>query len=213
MHMDDVKKMLMDAGAVLEGHFIGTSGRHLHGYMNKDAFLPHPHIVSALSRMFAELNKDKDIEAVVSPAVAGIPFSQWTAYHLSEMTGKKVLTLFTEKTPENGQIFKRSYDKLISGKRVLVVEDTVATGGSVQKVVDAVTAAGGNIVQISIVVNRDPENVNEQTFGHPLSQLAVIPMPSFAEDEVPEWLKAMPIRTDVGHGAKYLKEHPEAMNA
>lgn len=209
--MDDVVKILKDSGAVLEGHFIGTSGRHLHGYMNKDKFLPHPAIVAKFSRMFAELNKDKGIEIVVSPAVAGIPFSQWTAHFLTEITGKEVLALFTEKTPENGQIFKRGYDKLVSGKRVLVVEDTVATGGSVKKVVDSVRAAGGDVVQISILVNRDPDTVNEKTFGCPLNALAVIPMPSFAEDEVPDWLKAMPIRTDVGHGAKYLKDHPQSI--
>ncbi|MBY0539174.1 phosphoribosyltransferase [Patescibacteria group bacterium] len=207
--MDDVVKILKETGAVLEGHFIGTSGRHLHGYMNKDKFLPHAKIVSEFSRMFAELNKDKNIEVVVSPAVAGIPFSQWTSYHLSLITGKEVLGLFTEKTPENGQIFKRGYDQLVKGKRVLVVEDTVATGGSVKKVIDTVRAAGGEVVQVSILVNRDPDNVNEKTFGCPLNSLAVIPMPSFAEDEVPDWLKAMPIRTDVGHGAKYLQEHPQ----
>lgn len=204
---NDVIKTLKDCGAVLEGHFIGTSGRHLHGYMDKSVFLPHPKIVSAFSRMFAELNKDKNIEAVVSPAVAGIPFSQWTSFHLSEITGKEVLGLFTEKTPENGQVFKRGYEKLVKGKRVLVVEDTVATGGSVKKVIEAVRDAGGEVVQVSILVNRDPEAVNEKTFGCPLNALAVIPMPSFAENEVPDWLKQMPINTTVGHGAKYIKEH------
>jgi len=211
--MDDVIKLLKDSGAVLEGHFIGTSGRHLHGYLNKDAFLPHTGVVSKLARKFAELNKDLNIEVVISPAVAGIPFSQWTAHHLSEMTGKEVLSLFTEKTSDNNQIFKRGYDKLVKGKRVLIVEDTVATGGSVQKVVKAVEEARGKIVQISIVVNRDPENVNEKTFGYPLSALCVIPMPSFAENEVPDWLKTMPIRTEVGHGTKYLQEHPDAKAA
>jgi len=211
--MDDVIKLLKDSGAVLEGHFIGTSGRHLHGYLNKDAFLPHTGVVSKLARKFAELNKDLNIEVVISPAVAGIPFSQWTAHHLSEMTGKEVLSLFTEKTSDNNQIFKRGYDKLVKGKHVLIVEDTVATGGSVQKVVKAVEEARGKIVQISIVVNRDPENVNEKTFGYPLSALCVIPMPSFAENEVPDWLKTMPIRTEVGHGTKYLQEHPDAKAA
>ncbi|MBX9765531.1 phosphoribosyltransferase [Patescibacteria group bacterium] len=205
--MDDVVRILKETGAVLEGHFIGTSGRHLSGYLNKDKFLPHAKIVSEFSRMFAELNKDKNIDVVVAPAVAGIPFSQWTSYHLSQITGKEVLGLFTEKTPENGQIFKRGYDQLVKGKRVLVVEDTVATGGSVKKVIDTVRAAGGEVVQVSILVNRDPDNVNEKTFGCPLNALAVIPMPSFAEDEVPEWLKKIPINTTVGHGAKYLKEH------
>jgi orotate phosphoribosyltransferase len=205
--MDDVVQILKDVGAILEGHFIGTSGRHLSLYVNKDKLLPHTDLVSKVGRMFAELNKDKDIEVVAAPAVAAIPFSQWTAYHLSELTGKKVLSVFTEKTPENDQIFKRGYDELVKGKRVLVVEDTAATGGSVKKTADAVANAGGNVVQVSLMVNRDPDNITSKTIGYPLNALGIVPAESWGEDEVPEWLTKIPIRTDVGHGAKYLKEH------
>jgi orotate phosphoribosyltransferase len=210
--MDDVVQMMKDAGAILEGHFIGTSGRHLALYVNKEAFIPHPKIVSKIGKMFAELNKDKDIEAVVGPAFGGIMLSQWTAYHLSEMTGKDVLALYTEKTPENGQFFnpKREYDRMVKGKRVLVVEDTVATGGSVKKTLDAIVAAGGNIVQISLIINRDPKNITDGLLGFPVNSLGEVVAESWGEDEVPEWLKKIPIRTDVGWGTKYLKEHGQA---
>lgn len=205
--MDDVVQMLKDAGAILEGHFIGNSGRHLSIYMNKDTFMPHTKTVSKIGRMFADLNKDNAIEVVVGPAVGGILLSTWTAHHLTELTGKEVLSVFTEKTEDNGQVLKRGYGQLVKGKRVLAVEDTVTTGGSVRKTIDAVTAAGGIVVQLSLVLNRDPKNVNESTFGVPVNALAEIPMESWGEDEVPEWLKKIPINTTVGHGAKYLKEH------
>ena len=204
--MNDIEQLLRDSGAILEGHFIGTSGKHLSGYMNKDAFLPRTDIVSKISMMFAELNKDKNIEIVVAPAVAGIPFSQWTAHHLSEITGKTVLSIFTEKTSDNGQLFKRGYETLVKGKRVLVVEDTVATGSSVMKVIERVREAGGTVVALSLVVNRDPKHITESTFGVPMNALVELEMQSFAEGEVPEWLQKMPIRTDVGHGATYLRE-------
>lgn len=207
--MDDVAQILKGIGAVLEGHFIGTSGRHLALYVNKDVVSPHTAIVSKIGEMFAELNKDKNIEVVVSPAVGAIALSQWTAYHLSQMTGKDILSLFTEKTPENGQIFKRGYDAMVKGKRVLVIEDTAATGGSVKKTVDTVVAAGGNVVQVSLMVNRDPANITSGSMGFPLNALGVIPAESWGEDEVPDWLKKIPINTTVGHGAKYLKEHPQ----
>ncbi len=211
--MDDIVQILKDSGAVLEGHFIGTSGKHLSGYMNKDAFLPHTDIVSKICKNFAELNRDKNIEVVVAPALGGLPLSQWTAHHLSEMTSTRVLSLFTEKNVEGVQVFKRGYDKLVHGKRTLVIEDTVATGGSVKKVIDEVKGAGGIVVQLSLIVNRDPEHIDDSTFGVPMNALAEIPMQSFAEDEVPDWLKKMPIRTDVGHGAKYVQEHPEVIRA
>jgi orotate phosphoribosyltransferase len=208
--MEDVVKILKDAGAILEGHFIGTSGRHLSLYINKDVILPKVDVVSKLGRMFAEMNKDKNIEIVAAPAVAAIPFSQWTAHHLSELTGKKVLSVFTEKTVEGGQEFtdKRGYASLVKGKRVLVVEDTASTGGSVKKTVEAVRAAGGEVVQVSLMINRDPKTINADSMGFPLNQLGIIPAESWGESEVPEWLLKIPVDPSVGHGAKYLKNHP-----
>lgn len=208
--MDDVVQILKDAGAILEGHFIGTSGRHVPVYINKDAWLLHTGLVSKVCQMLAEENKDKDIEVVVGPAVGGVILSTWTAYHLSEITGRDVLSVFTEKTPEGGQTLKRNYDKVVAGKRILAVEDTVTTGGSVKKTIEAIQAAGGNIVQLSLIVNRDPKNVTEETFGVPVNALASLQLDSFAEDEVPDWLKKIPINTTVGHGAKYVKEHSQS---
>ncbi|MBI3573438.1 orotate phosphoribosyltransferase [Candidatus Kaiserbacteria bacterium] len=207
--MDDVVQMLKDAGAILEGHFVGTSGRHMSLYITKDAWFPHTELVSKVCAMLAELNKDKNIEIVVGPAVGGVVLSTWTAYHLSRITGKEVLSLFTEKTSENGQVFKRGYDKMVKGKRVLLVEDTVATGSSIRKVVDTIQAAGGDLVQISLVINRVSKDVNAESFGVPVNALGEVPADTYAEDEVPDWLKKIPINTTVGHGAAYIKEHPQ----
>jgi orotate phosphoribosyltransferase len=209
--MSDVIKILKEAGAITEGHFIGTSGRHLSLYVNKDMWLPRTELVSEVCRMVAEFNKDKGIEAVVGPAVGGIPLSQWTAYHLTKITGKPVLSLFTEKTPDGGQEFsvRRGYDKMAKGKKILAVEDTVTTGGSVLKTLDAVRAAGGDLVQLTLIVNRDPKNINEKAFGVSMNSLAELPSESYGENEVPEWLQKIPINTELGHGAKYLKDHPQ----
>jgi orotate phosphoribosyltransferase len=205
--MEDVVKLLKDAGAILEGHFIGTSGRHMSVYITKDAWFPHTATVSKVCSMLAELNKDKGIEVVVGPALGGVVLSTWTAYHLSQISGKEVLSVFTEKTPDNGQVFKRGYDKLVAGKRVLLVEDTVATGSSIKKVIDAIRAAGGNLVQVSLVINRVSKEVNAETLGVPMNALGDIPADTYGEGEVPEWLAKVPINTTVGHGAEYLKKH------
>lgn len=207
--MNDVMQILKDAGAIIEGHFIGASGRHLPVYINKDAWLLHTQLVSKICRELAELNKDKDIDVVVGPAVGGVVISQWTAFHLSEITGKEVLSVFTEKTPEGGQILKRNYDKVVSGKRILAVEDTVTTGGSVKKTIEAIKNAGGNIIQLSLIVNRNPKLVTGEVFGMPVNALAEIDMESYEEFEVPDWLKAIPVNTTYGHGAQYIKEHTQ----
>ena len=206
--MEDALAILKEAGAILEGHFIGISGRHMALYVNKDAWLPRTDLVFRVCKNLAEVNKDKNIDIVVGPAVGGVILSQWTAYHLSQMTDKTVLSVFTEKTPEGGQILKRSYDKLVAGKRILAVEDTVTTGGSVKKTIEAVKAAGGDIVQLTLIINRDPTKITSDTFGVPVNALSELPAESWAEEEVPEWLKKIPINTEFGHGAKYLKKHP-----
>lgn len=209
--MKDALALLKDAGAIMEGHFIGVSGKHLSGYVNKDAFLPHTRIVSELGRMFAEAHKDKDIDVVVGPAVGGIPLSTWTAHHLTQMTGREVLSAFTEKAGDGGreQVLKRGYDKLVSGKRVLAVEDTVTTGGSILSTIKAIQDAGGEVVQLGLIINRDPRSVSADTFPVPTSWLAEIQSKTFTEEEVPDWLWKIPINTTYGHGAKYVKEHPE----
>ena len=198
--MRDIVSILKEAGAVFEGQFIGTSGRHLALYINKDSILPKTLIVAEIGEMFAELNKDKDIDVVAAPAVAAIPFSQWTAYHLSKITGKEVLSVFTEKTDDNGQKFtaKRSYAKLVKGKNILVVEDVATTGGSVKKTIDAVVQAGGTVVQVSLMINRDPESIHSAFMGFPLNELGTLSAESWGEDEVPDWLKEMLSKTAGG---------------
>lgn len=210
MRMDDVVQILKDAGAILEGHFIGTSGRHMGIYITKDAWFPHTETVSKVCSMLAELNKDRNIDIVIGPALGGVVLSTWTAYHLTKLTGREVLSAFTEKTPENGQVFKRGYDKLVKGKRVLLVEDTVATGSSIKKVIEAIKEAGGELVQVSLVINRVSNEISTQNLGVPVDALGEVPADTYGEDEVPEWLKKIPINTTVGHGAKYLKEHGQA---
>ena len=202
----DIISILKNVGAILtDSHFVGTSGRHFDTYVNKDALLLHTESVSLIGKMFAEKYKDQDIEIVVSPAAAGIPFSQWTAYHLTKLEGKEVLSAFTEKTPENDQIFKRGYEAYVKGKRVLILEDSTQTGGSVMKVIKSVQNAGGEIVGVGVMVNKDPEKINSALFGVPFVSLCELPVATFTENDCPLCRSGIPINTHVGHGKKFLE--------
>jgi orotate phosphoribosyltransferase len=204
--MNEVIEILTKVGAVISNsHFVGTSGLHFDTYINKDALLPHTESVSEICTLFAEKYKDKDIEVVVSPAVAGIPFSQWTAYHLTKLKSREVLSVFTEKTPENDQIFKRGYENYIKGKKVLILEDSTQTGGSIMKVVNSVRQAGGEIVGVCVMVNKDPEKINTISLGVPFDALSVLPVATYTEEECPFCKKGIPINTMVGHGKKFLE--------
>ena len=202
---NEILEILKSVGAVLtDSHFVGTSGRHMPAYINKDALLLHTKETSKVGEMFARKFKNRNIEVVVAPAVAGIPLSQWTAYHLSRMCKREVLSVFTEKTSDNDQIFKRGYDAVVKNKRVLAIEDATTTGGSVKKVVDSVRKAGGNIVAVAVMLNRDPKLVNSKTVGAPFSSLGVFKIPSYEEKDCLLCKAKVPMNTTVGHGKKWL---------
>ena len=204
--MNDVVKILKKVGAVItDSHFVYTSGKHGSVYVNKDAVYPHTKETSKIGKLFAEKFKNVKVDVVAAPALGGIILSQWTAYHLSKLKGKEVLGVYTEKTPDKNMIFTRGYDKLIKGKNVLVIEDLTTTGGSVKKVVETVRAAGGKVVAVCVMVNRDPVNVNSKTIGAPFSALGIIKASAFEESECQLCKNNVPININVGHGKKYLE--------
>ncbi len=202
----DIVDILKSVGAVIaDTHVVLTSGRHSNAYVNKDALYPHTEASSQVGKMFAEKYKNMDIDAVAAPALGGIILSQWTAYHLSKLKGKEVLGVYTEKTPEKNQIFTRGYDKLVAGKKVLVIEDLTTTGGSVRKVVDSVKAVGGKVVAVCVMVNRDPKLVTSEAVGGPFSALGMFVIDSYEEKDCPLCKKNISINTQVGHGKKYME--------
>jgi len=203
----DVISIFKSVGAIVtDSHFVGASGRHMPTYLNKDAVIPHTSQTSLVGKLFAEKFKNKNIEAVVAPAVGGIALSQWTAHHLSKFSKRDVLSLFTEKTPDDDQIFKRGFDKLVKNKRVLVVEDIVTTGGSVQKVIKSVKKAGGKVVSACVMINRDPKMVNAKSVGAPFSSLGVLHVQSYDEKDCPLCRAGVPVNTTLGHGKKFLAD-------
>ncbi len=204
--MNEALKILKKTGAILtDGHFVGVSGRHMPVYINKDAFLPHTAEVSKIGKLFAKKFKNKKIDIVIGPAVGGVPLSQWTAYHLSKIEGREILSVFTEKTPDDNQILKRGYDSMVKGRRILIVEDTVTSGSSIKKVIKAVKDAGGKIFSIAIMTNRDPKIVNAKNIRAPISALATFRVPSYEATKCPLCKKGVPINTKFGHGKKFLE--------
>lgn len=204
--MRTVIDILKKVGAVLtDDHFVYTSGKHGSVYINKDAVYPYTKETSEIGKLFAQKYKTKSIDVVAAPALGGIILSQWTAYHLSKVQKKEVLGVYTEKTPEKNQIFTRGYDALVKGKKVLVIEDLTTTGGSVRKVVDSVKAAGGKVVGVCVMVNRDPKAVTSRVMGAPFSSLGVLKAEAYESRDCPLCKKGVPINTTVGHGKKYME--------
>lgn len=197
-------------GLITDSHIVYTSGKHGQIYFNKDAIYPHTSEISAICKIIADKFKDMAIDVVAAPALGGIILSQWTAYHLSQIIGKEIPGVYTEKTPDKnlpaqaGQIFTRGYDKLIKNKKVLIVEDITTTGGSVKKVIESVKAAGGTIMAVCVLVNRDPENINTESIGAPFYPIEEVKAQAWDEEECPMCKAGIPVNTTVGKGREYL---------
>lgn len=203
--MDIIEILKRVGGLITDSHLVYTSGKHGSVYLNKDAIYPHTEEASNVGKLFAEKYKDVEIDTVVGPALGGIILSQWTAYHLSKMKGKEVYGVYTEKGPDKTMIFTRGYDKLVSGKKVLVIEDITNTGGSVRKVVDVVQAGGGEVVGVCVMINRDPDGVTSEVVGGPFDALTTFKAEAWDEADCPLCKKNVPVNTSVGHGKKYME--------
>ncbi|MFA6257227.1 MAG: phosphoribosyltransferase family protein [Candidatus Paceibacterota bacterium] len=204
----DIISLLKAVGAVMpDSHFVGVSGKHMATYITKDALFPHVLEVEKVCQMFAEKNKDVDVDVdvVAAPALGGIILAQGTAYALSKIKGKEILAIFTEKTGDGDQVFTRGYDKYVAGKNVLVLEDLTTTGGSVQKVIASVKKAGGNVLAVSVMVNKSPKVVNSEMFGVPLRALGELEIENYDAENCPLCKNNIPINTDFGHGKKFLE--------
>jgi orotate phosphoribosyltransferase len=200
----EVLELLQKVGAFRAGHFVFTSGLHADTYVNKDALYPYTRETSRLCREIAERFKDAGVEVVIGPAVAASILAQWTAYHLSEITGREVFAVYADKDGQGGFIVKRGYDQIIKGKKTLIVEDLTTTGGSIKKVVDAVRANGAEIVGAVALCNRG--NVTKEAAGNPprFEALLTVQLDQWPEAECELCKRGIPVNTDVGHGRDYL---------
>jgi orotate phosphoribosyltransferase len=206
MQEPEVIRILKKTGAIkADDHFVGVSGAHFDTYIFKDALFPHTAETSRIGELFALRNRDLDIDVVAAPALGGIILSQWVAFHLSRLKEKEIASVYTEKTSENGQVFTRGYDEYVRGRNVLVVEDSTTTGGSAQKTAESVRAAGGKVIAVSVMINRDPALVTEATFGAPFRPLAEYPVRAYDPAECPLCKRGVPVNTAIGHGRKFLE--------
>lgn len=146
MTEQEVKDLLIKTNAVMEGHFLLTSGLHSPLYVEKFNVLQHPEYTEALCKELAARFADKNIQTVVGPMTGGILL----AHEVGKALGTRAI--FTERV--NGKMAFRRGFSLQEGERVLVVEDIVTTGGSVREVIDVVKSEGAVPVGVGLLVDR-----------------------------------------------------------
>jgi orotate phosphoribosyltransferase len=201
----EIMKIFEESQAIITGsHIVYTSGKHGSAYVNKDAVYPFTSRVSKLCSFIAEDFENEEIDAVVGPVVGGVALAQWTAHHLSRLQGKEVLAICADKSEESF-IIKRGQDKLITGKKILVVEDILTTGGSVKKVVEAIRSINGDVIGVAALCNRGEITTKEIGDVPVLKTLVNVTLDAFDEADCPLCKDGIEINTSVGKGAEYLK--------
>jgi orotate phosphoribosyltransferase len=146
LNKEEILKIFRESGALLEGHFILTSGLHSDKYFQCAKVFQYPWHAQTLCRAVAGHYGSAHIDAVVSPAVGGIVVGQEIARQLN------VRSIFTERV--DGKMTLRRGFAVAPGEKILVAEDVTTTGGSVREVVEAVKAQGGNVIGVTGVVDR-----------------------------------------------------------
>ena len=185
MTQDEVLDEFRASGALLEGHFKLSSGRHSGHYLQCARVLMNPHRAARLAEaLAAKLPGDirDSLDAVVSPAMGGIIIGQ-------EMGRALGLDAMFLERPE-GEFHLRRGFALEPGAKVLMVEDVVTTGLSSREAIAAVAREGGEVLAEVALVDRSSGSAD---LGVPLFPLIDIDFPTYAEDEVPPELAAIPV--------------------
>jgi orotate phosphoribosyltransferase len=183
MTRDDVLEIFRQSGALLEGHFILTSGLRSAVYLQKARVFMYPDRTEKLCSALADKIRSSGYgppEYVVAPAMGGIIPGYETARQLG------IPNLYLERVDG---VFQLRRFELPARAKVVVVEDIVTTGLSIRETVEALQALGADVVAAACLIDRSAGAVD---VGVPLIALAEYKVPAYSPDELPPELAAIP---------------------
>jgi orotate phosphoribosyltransferase len=181
---DEILDIFRDCGALLEGHFILSSGLRSPVFLQKALVFRRPDKTEILCRALAAKIREAgygDISQVVSPAVGGIVPGYETARHLG------LPAIYTERV--DGKFQLRRNFAVAPGEKVIVVEDIVSTGLSIRECVEALKDLGADVVAAACIIDRSG---GEAEVGVPLVALTQYKVPAYPADALPPELAAIP---------------------
>ncbi len=174
MRSGELLNLLKETGAIMNGHFLLTSGRHSNIYIEKFRVLENPSALNDVCREMAEIVQGKNVDIVLGAAVGGILISGGVGRHL----GKK--HIFAERIDGNMEL-RRGFS-IKSGERIMIVEDIITTGGSVFELIDLAEELSAEIVHVVNLVDRSQDRIN---FRYPSTALLNLPSESYKSDDCP----------------------------
>ena len=212
MRPQTVLALLREHKALHDGHFVFTNGGHSDFYINCGVALRNARFAVQVANTMGPRFIAAKVDVVVAPAYGALPLLTPLGHFLQLNGSPETRAIMAEKDPttDGGFVFKRGSAEELAGKRVGIAEDLWSTGGSTQRVRSTVESAGGHVVAMGAIVNRGDVTVEDigggvDTFFSLCSVDGVPHHPAsctLCEARVP-------MRTDYGHGKKWIHEHPD----
>ena len=186
MSENRVMEILRASDALLEGHFKYTSGRHGSRYFEKIRIVSEPKYVDELGRMMAVMMDDirENVDVVCAPAYGAVVFGFSTALHMGRSFA------FLQRDSSGKMTIRQGFRDLVSGSRVLLVEDVSTTGGSIRESISALDSAEAEVVQAGLIVDRTGGRLE---LGVPYRSLLTVEAESWSEEECPMCREGIPI--------------------
>lgn len=176
MTQEEVLNIFKESGALLEGHFLLSSGLHSDRYLQCALVLQNPKQATALGAALASklVSLAEKPDLVIAPALGGV----LVAHEVAREIG--VRGLFAER--QEGSLRLRRGFQIHPGEKAYVVEDVVTTGGSTRETMEVVTQAGGIVIAVGSLIDRSGGKTD---LGVPRTALAVLNVPAFTAEECP----------------------------
>ena len=178
----DAERMFREAGAVMEGHFLLTSGLHSSIYWEKFRVLEQPRFTERLCQMIAAHFRGKEVQLVAGPTTGGVIIS----YEVAKQLGLR--SIFAEREGAT-RVFRRGFE-IRPSERVLVVDDILTTGGSIREVINEVKRKSGQLIGVGVLVDRSEGAVD---FGVPLFSCYKTSVPTYKPEECPLCQQGIPL--------------------
>ena len=178
--MDKTIELLKKSDALLEGHFLLSSGKHSDRYIQCAKLIQHPEYCKEVSEIIAEKLKEAniDVDLCVGPAMGGVIIS----YEVAKALGTNAI--FTERV-DNEMTLRRGFE-IPEGAKVIIVEDVITTGKSSFETVDVIRSYGAEVVALASIVNRSNK---DEINGLPIISASKIDVNTYDADDLPEHLK------------------------
>lgn len=186
-----IVEILRDCGAVLQGHFRLSSGKHSDTYFEKFQILQYPQHVQTLCSELADRFRAEQVSVVVGPTTGGVII----AYEVARQLGTR--SIYAERE-DNKRVLRRGFT-LHEGERVLVVDDILTTGGSVREVLEMLEPYNVQVVGVGILVDRTG---GQADIGVPLQSLLQLHVEAWQPEECPLCHRGEPLTEP---GSRFLR--------